>query len=273
MQHQIDDQLRIVAKALVLRQRGGLSHRLRPRNSEGGVRAFEEQCIAPHHPDRQQLHQGVVVAPVKRVVPDAVARIGGPAADIDQRAVQIILDRAIGDAERADDRDDRVARIVGHGGDSLAEALDPHRLGVAVEPHRRAPGGVRRQRPRRQLPGRLTFVEISRAPLRDLVDHEGRARGLTVARRQAVENFGDSRNHRFWPLRHWLSRRRLAQRGGIARRRRMTGRRGDRRLQIAILDPSRRQRFAIEIARHQHVDAGDTAQRCARRRKALVAEA
>ena len=52
----------------------------------------------------------------------------------------------------------------------------------------------------------------------------------------------------------------------------MTGRAGDRHLQIAIFDPSGRQRFTVECARHQHVDAGDTAQRRACRREALVAE-
>src|SRR3546814_8488133 len=53
----------------------------------------------------------------------------------------------------SDPRRDRLAWVLGHGGDGLAEAPDAHRLRVAVEPHRGTPRGIGRERARRQLPG------------------------------------------------------------------------------------------------------------------------
>ena len=105
--------------------------------------------------------------------------------------MQIILDGTRRDTLFAHDQIDRLDGILGQLAHGTTKALDSHHLGITVMAHRLAPGRIRSQAPRRQTPDGLTLIEISCAPLRNLVDHEGRARGLLVAGRERIEHFRD----------------------------------------------------------------------------------
>ena len=68
---------------------------------------------------------------------------------------------------------------------------------IQVVAHGRPPGGIGPLALRRQLPGRLPVVEIGRAPLGDLVDHEGRCKHGTEWHIPAAQSFRHRDDVRF----------------------------------------------------------------------------
>jgi hypothetical protein len=274
LQEQIESEFGIVAQMLVAGQGGGRLHGLAPGLLERGVSALLEQRVAPGDADRKQLDQRVVLAAVKLALPDQVAGVGGPAADVDQCAVEIVLDRPLRDPELPDHPGDGRQRLLRQAGDGGAESADAHGFRVAVVAHRGPPRGVGSPGPHRQRPCRLTLVEIGSAPLGDLVDHEGGARGVPIALGLPVQDLGHGGDDGAGPRsRRRIARRRLAQCGHVGRGPLDPRRRGQCSLEVAVLDGAGRQCLAVEAARHQHVHPGHPAHRGAGGGECLVDKA
>ncbi len=161
---QIDAQIAILAQPFVLRYGRRLGHGLAPSRAERFIGALFEQRISPNDANREQLNQRIVGESGEFALPDEVAGIGGPAADVEQRLIEVFFDRARGNPDPFDDRGDRGAGFLGKFIDECAETCDAHDLGVAIVAHRRAPRGIGSQSARRQSPCRLAIIEIRRAP-------------------------------------------------------------------------------------------------------------
>ncbi len=274
LQREIDGEFGVLAEPVVGRQRRGLRHGRGPGGAEGRVPPLQKQRVAPDEPDREEVDQPVVLRSVERGRPAEVADVGRPAEDVEEGADEIILHRPRRDAERGDDRLDRGDGFVGERRDGRAEVPNAEDLGIAVVPHRQPPGRIGREGAPGQRPGGLTRVEISGAPLGDLVDHESGARGPPVAVGEPVEHLGDGRDH--GPGLHEPER--LAGGGGLEaldglRNARHLRRAGERSEEVVVRDPAGRDGLAIPGPRHQHVGADDALQRGGGGREALTGEA
>ena len=255
-----------MVETMVLGQAGRIGHGLRPGVAEPLVDPSVVERPAPGEPDRKKVDQGFVGAAVPFGVPSAIARIGGPAIDVEQRPEQVVLIGARGNAEPREDRIDGFDGIVGKRRHAGAKAGDAHNFGIAVVARQPAPRRVRAHRAHRKRPNRLPLVEIGRAEARDLLDHEFDQRDMPVALGAAVENLGDGRNHRGRLFHRAGSQRSALERAQSHALHAMSA---HRRRQRRVVDLARSDGLRIEGARHQHRRARHAVERRAGLRKAL----
>ena len=263
MRDQVDAQV-WVGKGRVLGRGFRLPQGFGPGGAEFRLAPGLKQGEAPDDPNGEQ-REGI--GALRRLAVE-MPRIGRPAADVEQRPMQVIRQRIVGNAERVDRLRNGVQRLRRGGRDRPPEAGHAHDLGIEILRRRRAPGRIEIEPARRQFPHRLTPVEIGGAEFRDFIPHESGARRAPVAPGEAVENVrdhGDARLRHRRPLRA----ERPLQPFGIERR----GGGFERLREVVGLDLAPFDGGEIEGARRQHAHAQHMIQRRRRRLEAPVGEA
>jgi hypothetical protein len=106
-------------------------------------------------------------------LPADAALVGGPAADGEEHAVQVVDDGGRGHAELGQHLAGAGEGIFRQPRDVGTEALDALELGGAADQRRLAPGLVERQVAPRQGPGGLVVVVVGAGPARDGINDPG----------------------------------------------------------------------------------------------------
>ncbi len=235
----------------------GRAH-LRPIRLYLGMRCQERRL--PEQPDRQEVGQRAVIAPVELRLPEPPARELCPAAEGGQERVEIGRQRRFAEPEPSDGAPDRLAGIIGRLGDPLREPGKSQDLRRQVVHRRRAPGGPGAA-PLRRRPEGLPLIEpVGRPGAEPLVDDAGPGDARCLRRQ-----IGDRRQR--------ARRLRRRPRGGPQlgdRGRPRIGGGGQRGGEIGLGDLARVDLRGVPAARHRHGAARDPGQPRRRHRQAFA---